>query len=138
MSEPKAPVKRQDQDILTDVHQVIIEYAPSAADQHQLHPIVSGGAVTLTGHVQSPITRRWLGEKLVNVNGVTTVDVSQLFSEEEIRLEVGRVIPAGLQANVRYGTVVLSGKLPAGHTEASLVARVATIPGVQRVVTDFR
>ena len=138
MSEPKAPVTRQDQDILTDVHQVIIEYPPSASDQHQIHPLISGGRVVLTGHVQSPITRRWLSEKLVNVNGVTAVDVSQLFSEEEIRLEVGRVIPAGLQANVRYGTVVLSGKLPAEQTETTLVSRVATIPGVQRVMTDFR
>jgi osmotically-inducible protein OsmY len=41
-------------------------------------------------------------------------------------------------ANIQYGVVVLSGRLPAGKTAEEIVRQVAQVPGVRRVVTTFK
>jgi osmotically-inducible protein OsmY len=92
---------------------------------------------TLSGHVKSPISRRYLLDRAAQVSGVRAVDGEGLFTEETIRLEAGRHIPSGVIANAYYGTVILTGKLPDGTSAAEIVNQLAQIPGVERVITKF-
>jgi hypothetical protein len=69
---------------------------------------------------------------------VRSVSSNLLHDDEGIRLNVGKILPMGVQlARVYYGTVVLSGKLPADVSEEEVVARVQEIPGVQQVAVGF-
>ena len=70
--------------------------------------------------------------------GVTGVDLSRLFDDDFIRLEAGKAIPVGVIANIEYGTVVLTGRLPQNMSADEVVSKVGTVPGVRRVVTAFR
>jgi osmotically-inducible protein OsmY len=128
---------RPDIDIHNDILDLIVHYPPLNADRHHIHVEVNNGAVVIHGHTRSPITLRYLLDVIDEVEGVQSVDASRFYSEEAIRLEAGRVIPPGVLVNNRYGTLVLSGKLPNGMTIDELVAAVSNIPGVERVVTEF-
>lgn len=131
------PVTRPDVDIEEDIRDVIAHYPPLQADRHHLHISVENGVVTLSGHVRSLITRRYLVDHVAQVSGVYTVVSDQFYAEETIRLESGQRIPPGVIANASYGTVILTGN-PADDMNADVIVRdLAQIPGVERVITKF-
>jgi osmotically-inducible protein OsmY len=128
---------RPDVDIEEDIHNLIAHYPPLQADRHHFDIDVEDGIVIPHGHVQSLISRRYLLERVGAIRGVLSVNDEQLHAEETIRLETGQRIPTGVIANVVYGTVILTGTLPDGMSEAAVAQQVAQVPGVERVVTKF-
>lgn len=131
MTDHSAPAARIDSDIVEDIHTIIVKYPPTNNDRHHIHVRVEDGVAYLSGHVQTPIHRRYLQEKVALVNGVREVNVTELHDDETIRLDVGAVVPEGTQVNVRYGVVLLSG----APIDEAVAERVAGMPGVVRVVT---
>ena len=51
---------RPDMDIEADVEDIIVHYPPLMNDRHHLNVHVEDGAVTVTGHTRSAITREYL------------------------------------------------------------------------------
>lgn len=129
---------RPDIDIVEDVKQIIAHYPPLVTDRRHIDIVSHHGAVVISGHVQSPINRRYLADRAQLIAGVVSVDVDSLCDEESIRFEVGNVLPEGVVSAVRYGTVILSGAFPADTTEAALLESVSAVKGVERVLTSFR
>src|SRR5215211_7728515 len=130
-------LNRPSVDIEEDVRDIISHYPPLQADRHQLHLDVRDGIVTVSGHVRSLISRRYLADRIAKVRGVYAVNIDRLYSEETIRLEAGQRIPSGVIANATYGTVILTGALPDGETPETIASSVAQIRGVERAVTKF-
>jgi osmotically-inducible protein OsmY len=129
---------RPDVDIIEDVKEIIAHYPPLFADRHHLRINARDGVLILGGHVSSPISRRYLMDRAGEVRGVIRVNCDALYDEENIRLDVGGALPDGVIANVRYGTAILTGKLPDGMNEESLAERVGDVRGVERVVAAFK
>ncbi len=139
MTDTQVTTERADMDIAEDIESLIAHYPPSRNDQRHIDVHVKNGHVTLTGHVQSPTTRRYLVVQIPSVEGVRSINADLLYDDESIRLDVGRGLPMGVQlARVYYGTVVLAGKLPQDITEASLIADVQAVACVAQVMTAFR
>src|SRR5579871_1189944 len=90
---------RPDVDIEEDITNLVAHYPPLQADRHHFRYDVSDGVVTLSGHVKSVISRRYLVDRVTQSRGVRSVDSKGLYTEEGIRLEAGRRIPAGVLAN---------------------------------------
>jgi hypothetical protein len=139
MSETQPAVERTDLDILSDIEHFITQYPPLMKDRHAIKLQVKNGYVTVSGHVQTPNTRRYFLNLIPDVVGVQSVDAEGFFDDESIRLEIGKLVPVGVQvANIQHGAVVLAGKLPAGSSADALVSRVRQVPGVVQVVPNFR
>ncbi len=128
---------RPDMDIEEDIRGIISHYPPLQADRHQLHLEVRDGNVSVSGHVRSLISRRFLADHVAEVRGVRSVNIDQLYGEETIRLEAGQRIPQGVIANATYGTVILTGVLPSGTTTDEIASSVGQVRGVQRVIAKF-
>lgn len=128
---------RPDMDIHEDVIRIILTYPPLANDRHHIDVAVENGIVTLRGNTMTPINRVYLEEHVAGLPGVHGVHAQHLADDETLRLDIGRLLPAGVIANVRYGAVVLSGTLPADTTVNELGERVVVMPGVNKVVTNF-
>jgi hypothetical protein len=77
-------------------------------------------------------------EALEHIQGVSGVEDERLHDEETIRHEIGQHIPSGVFASVDYGTVILTGRVPAHTSAAEITAGVSQVQGVRRVVTSFR
>jgi osmotically-inducible protein OsmY len=138
MKEPTNAVSRPDVDIEADIEHLIAHYPPLVKDRHSFKTLVQNGVVTVSGHVQTPITRSYLLKNLPLVPGVTDVKSDYLYSDETIRLEASRLIPVGVVlGRVQYGSVVLTGTLPDGTTADALVSQIRNVPGVKQVFTDF-
>jgi hypothetical protein len=135
MSEVRA--ERTDLDIADDIERIIAHYPPLTNDRHYLDITVQYGAVTASGHTRTSITRRYLVNALGQIPDVVRVEADGLYCDDHIRLEIARLIPVGVIANVMYGTVILTGTLPEGGNEAELVALVDNVPGVRAVRTQF-
>ena len=133
----QASTRRPDIDIDDDVLSLILRYPPLAADRHHIHLKMQDGIVFLSGNTSNPISRKYLVDKVAEIPGVVGVNADGLYDEASISLAAGQVIPLGVLTNVRYGTVLLSGKLPPDADVDSVAMRVAGIPGVLRVVTTF-
>jgi osmotically-inducible protein OsmY len=129
---------RPDIDIVEDVKNIIAHYPPLVTDRRHIDITSHNGALVISGHVQSPINRRYLADRAQLISGVVSVDVDSLCDEESIRFEVGNLIPEGVVAAVRYSVVILSGVVPEDTTEAALVERISAVKGVERVLTSFR
>jgi len=139
MTETRAATQRPDLDILEDIEHRIVQYPPARKDQHAIHVGVRNGHVTLTGHVQTPITRRYLLDSIPAIEGVQAVNADAFYDDESTRLDIGKVIPPGVKlARIQYGTAILAGKLPDGLSGEEVAARVSQVPGVARAVTSFR
>lgn len=138
MTEVHAPVVRPDTDIRADIESLIVHYPPLNNDRFHIQVRVEGGVALLSGHVRSFNTYSYFMQALEQVPDLRGVNADYLHVDENIRLEVGSVLPAGLIANVSYGTVVLSGKSPDDMTIDEVVARIGAIPGVVRVVVALR
>ena len=133
----QASTRKPDIDIDDDVLSIILHYPPLTADRHHIHIKVQDGIVSLSGHTSNPISRKYLVDKVAEIPGLVGVSADMLYDEASISLKAGQVIPPGVLVNVRYGVVLLSGKLPPEVDADSLAMRVAEIPGVVRVVTNF-
>ncbi len=130
---------RPDVDIIEDIEDRIAHYPPTMRDRRHIQVSSQGGLVTLKGNVKTPNTRSVLLETLPQVEGVKEVSADELYDDESIRLDVGRMIEPGVMfANIEYGVVVLSGRLPSGKSAEEIVRQVAQVPGVRRVVTAFK
>jgi osmotically-inducible protein OsmY len=130
--------QRDDTAVLSDIHHLIATYPPLTKDRHALQVTVQKGAVTVSGHVQTPSTRRYFLDKLAQLPGVSAVKSDEFYEDQTLRIEVGKIIPVGvIVARVQYGVVVVSGQLPDGMTEEDLGRHIQTVPGVKRVVTAF-
>jgi osmotically-inducible protein OsmY len=138
MTEAPAPAMRSDLDIQDDIEDVILHYPPANNDRHHIDVRVEGGVATISGHAKTPITRLYLLNAISLVRGVNDLRADRFYDDETLRLELGQVIPLGIYVNVEYGTVVLSGTLSDEMTDDELVRRVASVRGVNRVVTAFR
>lgn len=132
MADHSAPAARIDGDIVEDIRTIIVKYPPTNNDRHHIDVRVEEGVAHLSGHVQTLIHRRYLQDKVALVSGVRAVDVDELYDDETIRLDVGALVPEGVQVNVLYGTVLLGG---VGADDA-LAQQVTAMPGVARVVTS--
>jgi osmotically-inducible protein OsmY len=130
---------RPDVDIIEDIEDIIVHYPPTMRDRHYFHVTSHNGHVTIKGNVKSPITRSFLLENLPQVEGFTAVNADELYDDESIRLDVGRLIEPGIMfANISYGIVVLSGRIPPDLPVENLINEVSKIPGVRQVVTAFK
>ncbi|MDX2160928.1 MAG: BON domain-containing protein [bacterium] len=128
---------RPDVDIAHDVQQILVHYPPLALDRRHVAIDVRQGVVVLRGHVKTPITRRYLVDHAVRTPDVVRVDADRLYTEEDLRLAAGGLVPDGVMVNVRYGTVILNGTLADAAARDALVAHISQIPGVEAVVTAF-
>ena len=138
MMEAHSPTARADVDIAADIDEIILHYAPLVHDRTHLRVTVSDGVATVAGYVRSLNTSDYFLQALGGVDGLQGVSTDNLHIDELLRLALGRVLPVGVIANVEYGTVVLSGRLPDGLSEADVVARAGSVPGVRRAVVAFR
>lgn len=137
MSGTPSVVHHTDVMIEEDIHDLMLSYTPVKHDRHQLHVSVNDGNVSVKGYVKGRPAYTFLVEQLPKVKGVKTVDISELYYDENIRIQTGHVIPPGVLVAVEYGAVILSGKLAPGLTVEEVVKRVAQVPGVRRVLTSF-
>ncbi len=137
MADTQAQTARPDVDIASDIQEIMVHYPPLAADRPHVRVTVTDGHVTLSGHVKSPISARYLQERALEVRGVNSIQFDKLYDEETLRLDAGTKVPEGVQVNARYGVVILTGQLPEGTSEQEVVSAVASVPGVERVVTSF-
>lgn len=138
MTEPQTlSTVRPDVDILADVNNLILHYPPLAADHHQIRVHVTDGVVYVAGHVKSQPSRRYLLDAIPKLPGVKGVNDAALHDEDTLRREIGKLIPAGVQVNLRYGAVILTGTLPEGMTADDLFALVVNVPGVEKIVSKF-
>jgi osmotically-inducible protein OsmY len=137
MAETQLLNPRPDIDVETEIQNKILQgYPPMLNDRHHVDITVSNGRVTLSGHVKTPMTRRFVLSKLERISGVTSIDASALYDDETIRLQAGKVIPSGVLVTSNYGTVILAGK-PGNVSPSEIARRIAQITGVKQVVTAF-
>lgn len=132
-----AAITRPDMDIYADVEDVITYYPPLVNDRHHVKVQVEAGVVTVSGHVKTTISINYLRDNLTHIEGVKSVDMSQLFSDERLRIDIGQFIPMGVWANIEYGHVILSGHLPDGVSVSSVSAQISSLPGVRDIRTQF-
>lgn len=135
MSEPIVITQRDDTSILEDINHLIATYPPLANDRHAIHVNVNNGAVTVTGHVMTTNTRRFFLSRITSVEGVKSVDAENLHDDTAIRILLSPLIPAGVQANIRHGVVILSGEPPQNLEE--LANKILELHGVEKVVSGF-
>ncbi len=130
--------RRDDAQIESEIAHFIAHYPPLMKDRHAIKYRVEAGAVTVTGHTQTPNTRRFFLDHLAQLPGVTGVNADELYVDETIRLEAGKLTPMGVMlARVQYGVIVVAGQLPQGLSEEELGRQLQAIPGVKRVITAF-
>lgn len=137
MSQTAVVTPRADELIAADIRHLIATYPPLAADRTALHTGVEGGVVTVSGHVMSANTLRYFLSRLAAIPGVTTVNAEGLYDDTSVRLDVSRILPPGLQANVRHGVVILSGDPPLDMSIEAVADRILVLPGVLKVVSGF-
>jgi osmotically-inducible protein OsmY len=135
MSEPVVITQREDALIFDDIRHLIATYPPLANDRPAIEVSVNDGLVTVTGHVMSTNTRRFFLSRLTSIEGVTAIDADELYDDTSIRLEVSRLISDGVQANIRYGVVILSGEAP--QDIEGLAQQILALRGVKKVVSGF-
>lgn len=138
MTHAQVVTRRPDIDIQADIERLPLYYPPLAKDRHNIQVEVNTGAVTVTGHVQTPNTRRYFLNVIPRVEGVVSVDGSRLYDDESIRMEVGRLMPVGVNVGrCQYGNVVLVGTPPPDVSAADLTAQAQQVAGVRQVITDL-
>lgn len=126
-------IRRPDEDIAEDIAALIRRFPPLMQSRHWLTVSVVDGVVTVKGHIKSAVGARVLLDNLPDIPGVVSVDSSELYNDDDLRLAVGRVIPPGVRAVVDFGHVLLTGTLPPRHKADTLIRRVEKVPGVRRV-----
>lgn len=131
-------VIRSDLDILDDLHSLMATYPPINHNRDFIRVVVNEGAVVVSGNVQSKVMYHWIINTFPRVEGVRALSVDALFCDDDLRLEIGQLVPPGVFVNVNNGTVTLTGRLPQGMVDAELVQTVANVRGVRRIGTLFK
>ena len=137
MSQTAVVTLRADELIEADIRHLIATYPPLTADRTALHTSVEGGIVTVSGHVMSANTLRYFLSRLAAIPGVATVNAEGLYDDTSVRLDVSRILPPGLQANVRHGHVILSGDPPLEMPIEAVADRILALTGVLKVISGF-
>lgn len=130
---------RPDEDILEDIREFVRGYDPLKRDREHFECTSVNGHVSLKGHTRSAKSRRVLVDNVPDVPGVVSMDASQLYDDETLRFDVGKVLPHGTFVRVNYGSVVITGTLPAGTDAHAVIEAVKSVEGVRadRVETEF-
>lgn len=128
---------RPDVDIEEEIELLIRSFAPLKASRGYFDVKCTEGQVLVAGNIRSPQARRVLLDNVPHIRGVVSVDSSNLFDDEMVRLSVGQLLPAGVLASVHYGAVALTGRLPDGASEDVIVNTVQAVKGVRRVGAQF-
>lgn len=122
-------------DIEEDLRHLFRSFDPIKQATHHLSYHVEDGKVTISGHVRPTLAKRVLIDNIPDIEGVVDMDASNLYDDETLRLELGRVIPNGIIAKVNFGHVLLYGATPDNADD--LVANVQKVAGVKKVQTQF-
>lgn len=130
-------IRRPDEDIAEDIAALVRRFPPLAQSRHWFTASVADGVVTVKGHIKSAVGARVLLDNLPLIPGVEAVDASGLYNDEDLRLEVGKVVPPGVRVAVDFGHVKLSGKIPPHHKAEALIRSVEKVPGVRRVTANL-
>ncbi|MDZ4669791.1 MAG: BON domain-containing protein [Phototrophicales bacterium] len=130
-------ISRPDEDILEDIHALMSTYPPLQHDRRALAIRVERGVVTVAGYIKASPTYRYLKSTLPHIKGIRYINADDLYEDDVIRLDVGKVVPLGIQVRVEYGAIVLTGHLPESLSAKDVVKQVALVKGVQRVLTAF-
>lgn len=132
-------VSRPDIDIQAEIERKMLNYPPLTKDRHNVRIQVNDGVVKLYGHVQTPNTRHFFVNAVPTVEGVVAVDSSELYDDESLRLEVGRLLPVGVNVGrSQYGNIVLVGRLPDGVSLADVETKVREVPGVRQIIAALQ
>lgn len=131
-------VLRSDMDILEDLHNLIYTYPPASHDREYFHVTVQDGVAKVSGHLRSIVVNHWMRGTLPQVEGLRALDLDALYNDDDLRLQVGQLVPPGVFVNVNHGAVTLTGRLPREVTDVEVVQRVATVKGVTRIGTLFK
>jgi hypothetical protein len=123
-------------DIREDIETIIRTYPPLRESRPHLKIDVDpAGKVTLLGNVRTHVIERVLVDSTRLVEGVTTVDDSALYNDDEILVEAGKLLPPGVYLTAVNGALVLTGREP---TEVdALVDAVKAVSGVRAVTAKF-
>ncbi len=127
---------RPDIDLINDMQSIIVHYPPTNNDRHHINVNAHNGTIVLSGNTQTPINRKYLNDRGEHIQGALGVDTSQLYDDETIRLDVGRILPPGLIANIYFGNVIIAGELLENVDIPQLVNQIASIPGVRKVLSN--
>lgn len=130
--------RRPDVDIEDDIRQLIRSFAPLKASRDYFDFRSQNGVVKLWGNVRTTQARRVLLDNVPRVSGVMSCEADDLCADEDLRFEVAQLLPPGVFANVHYGTVAISGKLPEGASVEAISDAVRHVRGVRRVVADLK
>lgn len=135
---PQTQIARPIHDIEEDIRRFIRTYDPLKQARPYFEVLVAeDGFVTLRGHVRSVQARRVLVDNVPEILGVTGLDESQLYDDETLRLNLGRLLPRGIRARVNFGHVALHGALPGGVDAAEVIAQVSQEPGIHADTIEF-
>ncbi|HVO44257.1 MAG TPA: hypothetical protein VMT34_16635, partial [Aggregatilineales bacterium] len=103
---------RPDMDIEEDITVSLRNFAPLRTARGFLSYQSTNGHVKISGNVGSPQSKIVLLDFVQKIPGVIDSDMNDLHDDEEIRLNVGQLVPPGVLVSVQFGTVILSGSLP--------------------------
>jgi osmotically-inducible protein OsmY len=131
MANEKTVQPRPDEDIEESIADLIRSYPPLRTSRPFFIFASLQGAVKFMGNVRTPQERFLLAERVPHIAGVRSVDVSELYDDEQVRFAVGKVLPYGVYATVHYGAVALTGKLPEEMSAESLLEQVRAVAGVR-------
>lgn len=115
-------------DIEEDIREFIRTYDPLKQSRAHFSFEARDGHVILKGHVKSAQARRVLVDNVPDIKGVVSMDASQLYDDETLRLEIGKVVPPGVLARVNYGSVVLQPLIEVDKEQ--VIEAVKRVPGV--------
>lgn len=135
MSEVIVKSAPADVDLLESIRSLMSKYPPLVSDRPAIQVTVHDGVATITGHTQTANTRRYFLNQLGSIDGLKGVNADALFDDTSIRLEVSRLIPAGVQAIIKHGVVILAGEPPADLNIEALANQILQLPGVAKVVS---
>jgi osmotically-inducible protein OsmY len=129
--------RRPDLDIEEDIGRLITSFAPLKASRGYFTFQSENGYVRVSGNVHTPQARRVLLDNIPRIKGVVGTELTDLYDDEMVRFAIGQLLPPGVLATVHYGAVALTGTLPDGASESTIVQAVEAVPGVRRVGVNF-
>ncbi len=124
--------QRPDMDIEEDINASLRDFSPLKATRSFFKIQSTSGSVKISGNVGSPQARLMLLHYVLKTSGVSNVDMSTLYDDEQLRLNIGGMVPDGILVSVHFGSVVLNSRLPGNHQET--LRRVRSAAGIRKVV----
>lgn len=129
-----------DLDLLAEVHAVLNQLPTVRGSRAQVRALVSGGRVTLTGNVQSPMVAVEVERAVAEAPGLVELD-NQLVDDGTLMRDVAealatdprtRAIPPGYEVTSVFGQVTLIGRFNDAEAVA-VMAVTQAVPGVRGV-----